>query len=96
MSTTTFGSNLKAAREALGWSQERLADAAGTSKGYLSDLERDRRPIPPGPKLAALATALGVPMAQLLQTEADPRAAAPTVPVVGYVGAGAVAHYYAA
>jgi len=56
----TFGRNLQDARKALGWSQDKLAAEAGTSKGYISDLERDQRPIPPGAKLDALATALGV------------------------------------
>ena len=91
----TFGENLRAARIALGWSQEKLADAAETSKGYISDLERNKRPMPPGKKLDALASALGVPLTQLVQDEVEPRPSERTVPLVGYVGAGALAHFYA-
>lgn len=62
-----FGANLKAARESRGWSQERLAVEAGVgSKGYISDLEKGNRPIPPGTTLDKLAAALGVELPQLV------------------------------
>lgn len=62
----SFGDNLRAARNALGWSLEKLAAEANTSKGYLSDLERGNRPIPPGSMLDELAGALNLTVAQLV------------------------------
>jgi len=93
--STPFPQNLRAARMAKGWSLETLAAAAETSKGYLSDLERGVRPMPPGAKLETLAAALGVTVAALAgqNSEADDRIRR-TVPLVGYVGAGDAAHYY--
>jgi transcriptional regulator with XRE-family HTH domain len=91
-----FGRNLREARKAKGWSQERLAqEAEMESKGYISALEAGKRPIPPGNTLAGLASALGVQPADLLRDPTDPRRPGRTVPLVGYVGAGAQAHYYA-
>lgn len=89
----TFGENLREARQARGWTQQQLADAAGTSKGYISQLESGARPTPPGTKLQDLATALDVPVSQLMRDDSE--SASRTVPLVGYVGAGALAHYYA-
>lgn len=89
----SFGDNLRKARNELGWTLEKLADEAGTSKGYLSDLEHGRRETPPGAKLADIAQALGVTAAELVGGRGEDRRR--TVPLVGYVGAGAVAHYYA-
>lgn len=90
---SAFAANLKALRQAKGWTQQKLADEVGTSKGYLSLLESGARPIPPGNKLTDIATALDVPLSQLLRDEAD--STPPTVPIVGYVGAGAEGHFYA-
>jgi len=64
--STPFAQNLKLARKLKGWTQEQLAEAAGTSKGYLSDMEKGNRPFPRGPKLDALASALGVTVTELL------------------------------
>lgn len=83
-----FSQNLRRARKARGLTLERLAEALDTSKGYLSDMESGKRSIPSGPMLERLAAALQIPAAELLREDA-------TVPVVGYVGAGAEAHYYA-
>lgn len=83
-----FPQNLKRARKARGLTLDRLAEALDTSKGYLSDMESGKRPMPPGPMLERLAHALQIPAAELLREDAS-------VPVVGYVGAGAEAHYYA-
>jgi transcriptional regulator with XRE-family HTH domain len=83
-----FPQNLKRARKARGLTLDRLAEALDTSKGYLSDMESGKRPMPPGPMLERLAQALQIPAAELLREDAS-------VPVVGYVGAGAEAHYYA-
>lgn len=83
----TFGENLKTARKQKGWSQERLAAEVETSKGYLSDLERGKRPIPPGRMLERLAEALGLAPGQLLGGE---RSVLP-VPIISWVAAGALA-----
>jgi transcriptional regulator with XRE-family HTH domain len=83
-----FPQNLKRARKARGLTLDRLAEALDTSKGYLSDMESGKRPMPPGPMLERLAHALQIPAAELLREDA-------TVPVVGYVAAGAEAHLYA-
>ena len=83
-----FPQNLKRARKARGFTLDRLAEALDTSKGYLSDMESGKRPMPPGPMLERLAAALQIPAAELLREDAS-------VPIVGYVGAGSEAHYYA-
>lgn len=89
---TDFGENLRNARKAAGWSQEKLAqEAALESKGYISALESGKRPIPPGRTLEALAKALGVTIPELVGEQLG-RA---TVPVVGYVQAGAEAILFA-
>jgi transcriptional regulator with XRE-family HTH domain len=87
-----FRTNLRKARKVRGWSQEELATAAGFgSKGHISDLENGNRPIPPIPTLSKLAGALDVTLESLIGSESRPS----TVPLVGYVGAGAEAHFYA-
>ena len=82
-----FPQNLKRARKARGLTLDRLAEALDSSKGYLSDMESGKRPMPPGPMLERLAAALQIPAAELLREDV-------TVPVVGYVAAGAEAHLY--
>lgn len=62
------------------------------SKGYISALEAGKRPIPPGRTLETLASALNVTPADLIG-RASVRPA--TVPVVGYVQAGAEAVLFA-
>lgn len=90
-----FGANLKRARKAAGWSQERLAQEADLeSKGYISALETSARPIPPGRTLERLANALRVTVPDLVGGGDGPARRA--VPLVGYVGAGSEAHHYAA
>ena len=83
-----FAQNLRRARKARGWTMQKLADEAGTSQAYVSQLETGRRIMPPGPMLERLAAALQIPAAELLREDV-------TVQVVGYVAAGAEAHYYA-
>lgn len=93
-SDNPFPGNLKAARKAKGWSLDRLAAEAETSKGYLSDLERGSRPTPPGTFLAKLAGALDTTAAALFGDQEQPHdRVRRTVPLVGYVGAGGQAHY---
>jgi len=62
---TPFPSNLRAARKAKGWTLEQAAAAAETSRGYLSDLERGVRPMPPGAKLEKIALALDTTVSAL-------------------------------
>lgn len=93
-SENPFPANLRAARRAKGWSLERLAEEAETSKGYLSELERGNRPTPPGAFTARLAAALNTTAAALVgDTNPDHDRNRRTVPLVGYVGAGGEAHY---
>ena len=82
---TTFGARLKKARAARGWTQEQLAAEAETSKGYISDLEKGKRPIPPGRTLERLASALQITVDELVSAGREHA----TVPVVGYVSAAA-------
>lgn len=60
----TLGHRIRAAREALGESQVRLAASAGISQGYLSQLETDERE--PTLSIAVrLARALGITLDEL-------------------------------
>lgn len=86
-STFSFGANLRTARKAKGWTLERLAEAADTSKGYISDLEKGNRPIPPGGMLERLARALDMQVADLLEREGA--AKGDMVRIIGRVGADA-------
>lgn len=55
-------------RERRGLSLKELADAVGSSRGYLHDLEHGRRGGSPG-KIKKLAEALGVPTAALIDLD---------------------------
>ena len=60
-----FGASVRARRRGLGWSQERLAEAAGLDQTYVSGIETGRR----NPTLRVvlrLADALGWPPSELL------------------------------
>lgn len=66
-----LGLTVRRLRQEAGLSQEALADAAGLDRAYISGLERGRR----NPTLASLtriATALGVPLHDLMK-EAEER-----------------------
>lgn len=80
-----FGENLRAARKARGWSLERFAAEAETSKGYVSDVERGERPMPPGATLDKWATALSVPIVELVAGSAR------SIPIISDVAAGRLA-----
>ncbi len=54
-----IGRRIQAFRERRGWSLEQLAAASGTSKSYLSQLEKGRHSVTKA-KLCAIAAALGV------------------------------------
>jgi transcriptional regulator with XRE-family HTH domain len=62
-----FGKRLRALREDRGWSQEEFADRAGLHRTYVSAVERGVRN-PTLSVLERLAKALGVSMAELVQT----------------------------
>tara|TARA_R110001606_G_scaffold30173_4_gene93524 strand:+ start:139 stop:348 length:210 start_codon:yes stop_codon:yes gene_type:complete len=62
-----FGKRLRALREEHGWSQEEFADRAGLHRTYVSAVERGVRN-PTLSVLERLAKALGVSMAELVQT----------------------------
>lgn len=87
-----IGERIALARKAAGWSQARLSQEIGTAQTTISSWERERTE-PTRDDVQRVATVLGVSPSQLELDEAGPSLR--TVPVVGYVGAGAVAHYYA-
>jgi SOS-response transcriptional repressor LexA len=62
----TIGQHIAALRRANGWSQRRLADAAGVSHGYIGLLERGQLPNPGKRRLDAVARALRLPTADAL------------------------------
>ena len=86
---------LKAWREERGLSLVELATAAGTSKGYLSDLERGKRPF--NARIATkLAAALGITLVELFSAVPGAPAAPERVlgyPLIGKVGAGGSGEY---
>jgi transcriptional regulator with XRE-family HTH domain len=64
--TLRVARRLRARREARGWSQARLAQAAGISRGYLIRLEAAAQD-PTLSVLAELAKALKVPLVELVK-----------------------------
>jgi transcriptional regulator with XRE-family HTH domain len=66
------GDRIKAARERRNWTQEQLAEAAGISKGFLSDIENDKRNISSESALK-IADALGISLDFLLRGETGER-----------------------
>ena len=66
------GDRIKAARENLNWTQGQLAEAAGISKGFLSDIENDKRNISSESALK-IADALGISLDYLLRGETGER-----------------------
>ena len=67
----TLGQRIRALRRARDWTQEELAQRAHTANRYLSALEKDRVPSPGRDLLQRLATALGVPVSELLGEDDD-------------------------
>jgi XRE family aerobic/anaerobic benzoate catabolism transcriptional regulator len=78
-----LGQRVRARRHQRGFSQERLAESAGLSPRYLSQLESGRGNISVV-RLYELARALGVPLEELMKTEHGRR----IVSLVGSRGAG--------
>ena len=66
------GDRIKTARERQKWTQEQLAEAAGISKGFLSDIENDKRNISSESALK-IADALGISLDYLLRGESGER-----------------------
>lgn len=64
-SAAALGLAVREQRESMGWSQERLADVAGLSAVYVSEIERGRRSPSLG-VLARLAAALGQRLSELI------------------------------
>jgi transcriptional regulator with XRE-family HTH domain len=62
----TVGERIRTRRTELGWTQEQLAQRAGLSKGFISDVESGKRHIG-ADSLLALATVLGVSMDHLMK-----------------------------
>src|ERR1700730_6542140 len=56
----TLGQRIAGLRHAQGWSQRRLAEAAGVSHGYVAQLELGRLPSPGKFRLDAIAHALNL------------------------------------
>lgn len=82
-----FGLRLFRARKAKGWSQQRLASEAGLeSKGYISELERGAKAMPPWRTLERIAWALGASVQELVGA-GDVR----SVPIIDSVAAGRLA-----
>jgi transcriptional regulator with XRE-family HTH domain len=70
-----LGDRLRELRKGKGLSLERLAEATGSSKSYLWELENRDVPRPSGEKLAALARALDTTVGILVDDKTDPEAA---------------------
>jgi transcriptional regulator with XRE-family HTH domain len=66
----TIGDRIKETREELGWTQERLADEAKISKGFLSDVENNKRDIS-STNVLKIANAMGASLEYLLRGEED-------------------------
>ena len=78
-----LGQRVRARRHQIGLNQERLAESAGLSPRYLSQLESGRGNISVV-RLYELARALGVPLEELLKTDHRRR----IVALIGLRGAG--------
>ncbi|MDO1582406.1 XRE family transcriptional regulator [Rhizobium oryzicola] len=79
----TMGNKLKQLRTAAGWTHEQAADAMGVSRGQFIKLERGERRLT-SDYIELAARAFQVRPAEILE-DADRE----TVPIMGYIGAGA-------
>jgi transcriptional regulator with XRE-family HTH domain len=64
----TVGDRIKEFRESLGWTQETLAEKAGLSKGFLSDVENNKRDISSS-NVLKIANTMGASLDFLLRGE---------------------------
>jgi transcriptional regulator with XRE-family HTH domain len=62
------GARVKYLREARNWTQDRLAQEAGVSKSFISEVEHDRRN-PSAEKLLEIATVLGASLDFIMKGE---------------------------
>lgn len=83
-----MGNNLRKLRTDKGWTHEQAGEAMGVSRSQFIKLERGERRLT-ADYIALAAKAFNV-------SESDVISDRHTVPLVGYVGAGAVAHYFEA
>jgi transcriptional regulator with XRE-family HTH domain len=74
-----IGTQILAWRTALGWSQERLAQTAGISQSWLSDVETGKRTNLQTATLDRIAGAMGLKLIDMLcqQPQPQPTEAAP-------------------
>jgi len=63
---SSVGDRIRQAREGKGWTQDRLSQEAGISKGFLSDVENGKRDIS-SENLLKVANALGASLDYLLR-----------------------------
>jgi SOS-response transcriptional repressor LexA len=77
----TLGQHIAGLRHAHGWTQRRLAEAAGVSHGYVAQLELGRLPSPSKFRLDAIARALNLRTADALFSSASPPAQPVGVPL---------------
>lgn len=82
-----MGNNLRQLRDSRDWTHEKAADEMGVSRSQFIKLERGERRLT-SDYIKMAAKAFGVSEADIIETK-------PTVPIVGYVGAGSEAHFYA-
>lgn len=68
MKTTTLGERVKTARQTLGWTQDKLAQEAGISKSFLSEIENDKANVS-GENLMRLANSLDTSLDYLMKGE---------------------------
>lgn len=64
--TMSFGNKIKDLRTSAGMTLDQLAQATGSSKSYIWELENKNPPRPSAEKLSAIAAALGVTVDYLL------------------------------
>lgn len=91
----SIGKRIEAARKAKGWSQQRLADKVGKQQTTISSWERARTE-PTREDVLRIADALTIELAALELEDSRPNLTRQRVPLVGYVGAGAEAHFASA
>jgi transcriptional regulator with XRE-family HTH domain len=66
----TIGDRIKKTREKLGWTQEKLAGESKISKGFLSDVENNKRDIS-STNVLKIANAMGASLEYLLRGETE-------------------------
>lgn len=91
---STRGGRLRAARKAVGLSVNQVADRSGYSASGIRAIENGQNDLK-APVAETLAPILKSSASYLLTGEGRAIVQRRTVPLVGYVGAGAEAHFYA-